>query len=322
MRRIVHLIFATFPWMMAAAGSAPAQENSHATALDIQHGKPYVMVMLNGKGPFRFIVDTGTGGEAFVTPELVNQLGLPDAGQIRLSDPSGKGSRRVPLVMLQSLQMAGVEFTGVKAAVHNLTGVDGACQGLLGFALFRDYLLTLDFPNRQLVLASGELKPDGGQSVLPFHMPNGIPVVTVAIGGAGMREELRIETQIDSGGTGFSLPAGFVAQLKLSGDAINLIDAHSLSTRFQVKGATLAGDVRLGLYTFKRPFIEINPAFPLANLGSCPMQSFAVTFDQKNGWVRFAGREKTLRLSPTPEPLRIVNAPSYQTPDPRLVPVG
>jgi predicted aspartyl protease len=324
MRKIFNFIFASVLWLIAVGVSAPAQQDIHSAALEIRHGKPYVMVMVNGKGPFRFILDTGTGGEAFVTPDLVNQLGLSEAGKIRLSDPSGKGSRSVSMVVLQSLQVAGVEFAGVKAAVHNLNGGDGYCQGLLGFVLFRDYLLTLDYPNRQMALASGELEPDGERSVLPFRMPDGIPVVTLAIGGTGNRKGggMRIEAQIDSGGAGLSLPEGLASRLKFSTEATSLSNAQSLSTRFQVKGAMLAADVRLGSYTFKRPFVEINPAFPLANFGSCPMQNFALTFDQKNGWVRFAAREKTLHLSPTPEPIRLVNAPPNQQPDLSLVPVG
>jgi hypothetical protein len=49
--------------------------------MEVLHGKPYVMVKVNGHGPFRFILDTGTGGDAFVTPELASLLDLPEAGR-------------------------------------------------------------------------------------------------------------------------------------------------------------------------------------------------------------------------------------------------
>ena len=310
------LIGASVLTIFLAAVSAPAQETVHIAPLDVTHGKPFVMVMVNGKGPFRFVIDTGTGGEAFVTSELAEQLGLTAAGQIRLNDPSGKGGQKVPLVVIQSLRVAGVEFTGIKAAVHNLSGGDGYCQGLLGFLLFRDYLLTLDYPRRRMALASGELSPDGGRSVLPFRMPDGIPVVSLSIGAT------RIDAQLDSGGAGLSLPLQLTSKLKFSSDSADLSNAQSLSTRFLVKGANLAADVRLGSYTFKHPFVEINPAFPLANFGSCPMQSFALTFDQKNALVRFVADRHTLHLSPTPGPVRLVNAPATQPPDGSLVPVG
>ena len=220
------------------------------------------------------------------------------------------------MVVLDSLQVAGVEFTGVKAAVHNLGSGEGDCQGLLGFALFRDFLLTLDYPNQRMELSAGDLKPDGERAVLPFRMPQGIPLVTLRIGGT------RSDAQIDSGGFGLSLPLQMTSQFKFASTYTNLTNAHSLSTRFTVMGATLADNVHLGSYTFKRPFVEINPAFPVANFGSCPMHFFVMTFDQKNGLVRLTAPQTTLHLSETPAPMRLQNAPDREPIDPKLVPVG
>jgi predicted aspartyl protease len=294
----------------------PAQGVTHSVPIDVIHGKPFVKVTINGKGPFRFVIDTGTGGEAFVSAELAEQLGLPATGQARLSDPSRQGGQRVPMVAIQSLNVAGVEFTGVKAAVHSLSDDEGDCQGLLGFVLFRNYLLTLDFPNRRMMLATGSLAPDGERSVLPFRMPDGVPIVPMRIGG------MKVDAQIDSGGSGLSLPEQISSHLKFSAGPVAFSNGQSLSTRFQIKAAMLATDVHLGGYTFSRPFVEINPAFPLANFGSCPMQSFAMTFDQKNGLVRLVARQKQLRLAATPAPMRLQSTPPPRPPDQALVPVG
>jgi hypothetical protein len=200
--------------------------------------------------------------------------------------------------------------------VHSLGSGDGTCQGLLGFALFRDYLLTLDFPNHRMELGSGDIVPDGEQAVLPFRMPDGIPIVRLSIG------KESIDAQLDSGGEGLSLPTQISSQLKFASNYSDLSDAHSLSTRFTVRVAVLDADVHLGSYTFKRPFVEINPAFPLANFGSCPLQAFAVTFDQKNGLVRLATRQRTLHLSATPVPMRLQSAPDRERTDPTLVPLS
>lgn len=310
------LILTGIALMVLFCLKASAQGGSHSTSLEIIHDKPFVMVMVNGKGPFRFVIDTGTGGEAFVSADLVAQLGIPKSGQITLNDPSGQGGQKVPMVVLDSLQVAGVDFSAIRAAVHNLGSGDGSCQGLLGFALFRDYLLTLDYPNHRMSLTSGDLKPDGEQSVLTFRMPEGIPIVTIAIGAT------HIDAQLDSGGAGLSLPLQLTSQLKFASQYASLSNAHSLSTRFMVMGATLAADVHLGNYTFKHPFVEINPAFPLANFGSCPMQGFALTFDQKNGLVRLAAQQRIMRLSATPVPMRMQSAPDREPVDTKLVPVG
>ena len=305
--------------MLAAVlvcSEARSQAGVHTTPMEIIHNKPFVMVTINGKGPFRFVVDTGTGGEAFISAELATRLSLPAAGQITLNDPSGLGGHKVPLVAIDSLEVAGVAFTGIKAAIHDLGHGEGTCEGLLGFALFRDYLLTLDYPGRRMTLASGDLTPDGERSVLPFHMPDGIPVVTLSIGA------MRMDAQLDSGGMGLSIPTEFASRLKFSTEYASLVDAHSLSTRFTLMGATLATDVHLGAYTFKRPFIEISPAFPLANFGSGPMHAFALCFDQKNKLVSFQSPQTTLRLTAAPVPMRLQAAPDRDPVDSRLVPLG
>ncbi|MGZ6056669.1 MAG: hypothetical protein ACXWOV_13975, partial [Isosphaeraceae bacterium] len=73
------LYFAAWP----ASGQAPVplssapQSLGYSTPLELIHDKPYVVVMVNGRGPFRFLVDTGTGGQAIVTPALAEELLLP-----------------------------------------------------------------------------------------------------------------------------------------------------------------------------------------------------------------------------------------------------
>ncbi len=299
-----------------ATVSLAAQNGLRSTQMEVVHGKPYVMVTVNGKGPFRFVVDTGTGGQAFITPELADRLELPPAGRTGLTDPSGRGLKDVPVVLIQSLQIAGVEFTGVKAIRHSLAGDDGSCQGLLGFTLFRDYLLTLDYPNRRLTLTPGALAPDGGGSVLAFRMPDGVPIATLFIDG------MRIETQLDSGGDGLSLPEDLASRLKFAVKPVVYANGQSFATRFQVKAAKLASTVQLGRYSFPRPFVEILSAFPLANFGACPMQNFALTFDQKNLLVRIDASRTTFTLSATPGAIRLVNTPARRPIPAGLVPLG
>jgi len=284
--------------------------------MEVLHGKPYVMVMVNGKGPFRFIVDTGTGGQAVVTPEFAEQLELEEEGEARLSDPTGQGGQNAPLVVIDSLRFAGVEFADVKAVVHNVPHADGLCMGMLGFPLFRDYLLTLDYPNLRLTMERGQLEEDGERTVMPFRMPDGVPVTTLEVG------KLRVEAQIDSGGAGLSLPEQIAARLKYSETPQLFAKGQSLSTRFEIKVGKLIPDVRLGDYTLDQPWIEINAAFPLANFGAVPLQYFTVTFDQRNQLLRLAGPHKHIKLGITPVPMNLVHQPSVQAADAKLVPVG
>jgi hypothetical protein len=296
--------------------SSPCQTDlEHTERLELVHGKPLVMVMVNGKGPFRFVVDTGTSGDAFVTPELAEMLRLSAVGQAQLSDPSKQSDQSIPVVVVQSLEFAGVKFRDIRARVHLLGRGEGTYQGLLGFSLFRDCILTLNFPSRELTLATGSLSPDGEHSVLSFRMRDGIPIVNLCIGG------VPTDAQIDSGGDGLLLPDRLAARLKFASDPAEFGHGESLSTRFEIKAARLAPNVEIGDYSFKRPFVEIGGVFPLANLGSSPLQAFAVTFDQKNRLVRFQASRKALTLSAPPTPIQLLNGPSELPRDSSLVPV-
>ena len=293
------------------------REIIHRAPMVERYGKPYVMVTINGKGPFRFVIDTGTGGDALVTPELAGRLGLPTVGHLTLSDPTGQGGKKSAIVLLDSLELAGVHFTNVRAVSQSFFAEAGDCEGVLGFTLFRDYLLTLDFPDRVVTLVSGSLTPDGGKSVLPFRMPEGIPIAYLKVGGLAP-----VEAQLDSGGGGLVLPQKLAEHLKYDVSPVVFASGRSVSTRFEIKAAKLASDVKLGRYTFTHPVVEIHPAFPLVNFGSPPMQIFAVTFDQKNLLVRFVSNQRKFSLGVPPYPSRSTNAPDDKPQPLDLVPVG
>lgn len=295
-------------------GQAAMQDAVHSAPIDLTHGKPFVMVMIDGQGPFRFLIDTGTGAQVLVAPELADRLHLPRAGEARLTDASGLADQSTNFVLIESLSFAGTQFNWIEGVEHQLPDQDGACDGLLGFALFRDYLLTLDFPNRRITLGSGELSPD--HSVLPFRMPDGIPIVTLHIGA------LDVDAQLDSGGSGLSLPEPLAPELKFASPPEVFGNEQSLSTRYEVKAARLDSNVRFGAFTFEKPFVEINPVFPLANFGSSPMQDFAMTFDQENLLMRLDATRKVLHLDAPPSAVHLRNAPVEKPPTLPLVPVG
>jgi hypothetical protein len=302
--------------LLSGTGSAQNASSTYSSPMEVVHGKPYVQVMVNGHGPYRFMIDTGTGGEALVSVELAQELALPTIDRTRISDPSKEGRHYTDVVMIDSLKVAGAEFIEVRAARHRIYGEEDFCQGILGFPLFENYLLTLDFPNRRMTLSSGALVSDGESSVLPFRMPDGVPIAPMWIG------DLRVEAQLDSGGTGLSLPQRLVPLLRFTSDPAPFGLVESLSTRFEIKTAKLSSDVQLGEYTFAQPNVEINPAFPLVNLGAYPMQDFAITFDQMNQLLRLEASQKTLHLGPTPTLPRLQNAPTEKPPAQALVPVG
>src|ERR1041385_3899306 len=159
---------------------------------------PVVEVKLNGQGPFAFMIDTGAGMQADIDTSVAERLNLQPSGKAINSDPSGENDREVATVTIDSIMIGGVakgtrarrtgegmvEFRNVTAIVrpHKITKDYPDVDGILGFALFSDYLLTLDYPGMQLRLTRGALPPANGTDILDLQIENRVPIVDVPIG--------------------------------------------------------------------------------------------------------------------------------------------
>ncbi|HBB97411.1 MAG TPA: hypothetical protein DC054_18685 [Blastocatellia bacterium] len=250
---------------------------------------PVIEVMINGEGPFHFTIDTGAQMQASVESSIVSQLNLKPNGQVRGGDPSGRNPVVFDTVRLDSLSLGGVVFRDVTAIWRQprtgpvLPGVDG----MLGFGLFTDYLLTLDYPGKQLRLAHGELPATNGADILPFENPHVIPVVEISIG------DLKMKAHIDSGNISgkFMLPAALVDKLKLASEPIIVGRARTVSNEIEIKEVRLSDTIKLGSFEFNQPTIAFPAIAEEANIGLKALREFSLTFDQKNRRVKL---ERTL----------------------------
>ena len=220
------------------------------------------------------------------------------------------------MVWVDSIKIGDVEFEEVQAVEHRLFREEQNCKGVLGFPLFEDYLLTLDYPGRRMILSSGILRERAGESVVPFRIADGVPIAKIDI------EGLSVDAQIDSGGNGLSLPDAVAERMRFQSAPVQYGIAESLTTRFLLRAARLQPDVRLGGFVFRKAFVEINSAFPLVNIGSTPLKNFTITFDQQEGVMRLSGKDKVMNLDASPVLVRMLNEPPRQNADSRLVPVG
>lgn len=288
--------FRRFYWsllcFMGLITGLSAQEVVATIPMEQRHRKTCVPVMLNGQGPFMFAIDTGTGGDAVVSAELARKLGLKVTGEDEIGDPTGVNRQKVPVYGIDSLKLGGVEFKDVHATQLTEMEMGQRFDGILGFVLFRDYLLTLDFPKQEVKLLRGALPAADGNQIIHFRMPDNVPLIELNIGGQD------VGTHVDTGGMGLSLPEKIAKNLTFVSEPVVMGRGRTVSNDFEIKGAQMASEIKLGGYTFPKPFVEINPVFPMANFGAIPLANFAVTFDQKNQRVRFLAADKTVVLAP------------------------
>jgi len=265
------------------ASAARAQDTTAAVMpLQMRGLMPVVEVTLNSQGPFFFMIDTGAGMQADIDVSVAQRLNLRANGRVLSGDPSGVNDREVATATIDSIKIGsnrGVEFRDVTAVVraHRITKDYPDVDGILGFALFTDYLLTLDYPAMQVRLSRGVLSPPNRNDILNFEIENRIPVIELAIG------KMRVRAHVDSGNfvAGFILPEEIVEQLQLLSSPVTVGSARSVSNRIDLKQVQLRDTIRVGSFDFPQPLVQF-PALSDTNLGFKVLREFTVTFDQKN----------------------------------------
>jgi predicted aspartyl protease len=253
--------------------------------LHLRRGVPFVDVMVQGHGPYRFAVDTGTSAEAMASPRLAKDLGLALEGRTWLLGLTGTARSAVDQVRLDSLEVEGYSFHSVRAMVHEPVAGLGSYDGVLGFSLFRNRLLTLDFPRRCMGLRTGVLDA-GDPDVLSFAMPRNVPVVALTIDGRS------VPVQIDSGGGGINLPLNAASRVQFARKSEVQVKIETQVNTVYVRGGVLKGELGLGEHVFRQPFVEISETAPVGNLGAASLQDFVLTFDQANRLVRLQARSR------------------------------
>jgi hypothetical protein len=259
------------------------------TSLPMQEfgGRPVVEVTINGKGPYRFILDTGAH-ISLVGAELNKELKLPEAGVH--AAPSGAGPAP-QIVSIEVMGLGDAHLHGVMAAVMPLGGFfkdQDAPSGVLSASSFPGYLLTLDYPGKRIVLEKGELESADSQTTFEYKSDEILPTVPIRVAG----HETRVH--VDTGSPmGLVLPARFLSVLPLASQPKEAGKARTPGGEFPISTAPVDGEIRLGKYILvlrEVRFSDVSPGPvpPSGNIGYGVLQDFMVTLDSKNRRIRFA----------------------------------
>jgi hypothetical protein len=161
---------------------APEDATLFATPTTKDHiGRIVVPVMINGRGPFRFIVDTGAS-DSTVSPQLAQTLGLKSTEDAILLDGI-TGTSRVPSVGIDELKAGDLTFKAIRLPVVWAPVMAGA-DGILGVAGLKSERIVVDFArNRVTVSRARDVAPPPGFVRIPAHrLENGLIMVNADVG--------------------------------------------------------------------------------------------------------------------------------------------
>jgi predicted aspartyl protease len=134
------------------SASALNEDALYASPTRIDHiGRIIAPVMIDGRGPFRFIVDTGASGST-VAPSLATRLltGTGDGTPVEVHGITG--SAVMPSVAVHRLQAGDLVVRDTNLPVVWAPLMDGA-DGILGTAGLREQCIFVDFRHNRVVIS-------------------------------------------------------------------------------------------------------------------------------------------------------------------------
>ncbi|ACB77304.1 PDZ/DHR/GLGF domain protein [Opitutus terrae PB90-1] len=243
------------------------------------------------RGPYNFLIDTGAS-VTLVAPELAARYSAKNTAPaptplVRVKSADGE-TALLSAATLRRIELGDARFENVQVLIYDCAAISAhlgvKIDGVLGFPLFRETLLTLDYPHSRVLLQKRSANPLLPGSVIPFNNDRKTPIIPLRLG------DQTFVALIDSG-----------SDATLSLNPAGLAPTFTVPPRVGATVATLSGDreqhigrlaqaLRIGDYLIDQPVVDLTDE--LTSLGGGLLKHFTVTFDQEHSRVTFY-REST-----------------------------
>lgn len=256
---------------VACVGILGAGEPAYRIRFELApNRRMFVDAVVNGRGPFRFIYDSGADGIGRADTRLVEALGLELSGTTEHTD--GVNTDSIDVVRLESLAVGGIvrEDVEVFSRSYNRPDAEHPFDGIIGGAFFGRGVLVIDYPGRAFVyLPQAQLDPSQA-SVSHYEQPYEIPI---AIG------DLELLANIDTGSTlSMHIPHSIYEQL--DADPLEFAgQGRRANTTFDLYRTTLHEPVRVGSAMAYGVEARVSELARHVNVGVGLLENFVVALD-------------------------------------------
>ena len=161
-------------------------------------GRIWAPVLINGRGPYRLVLDTGATHSAIV-PQVADSLGIP-IGNFNVIRVTGvTGTAIVPMISVDRMQMGDLLMSPSNLPV--VADVFGGAQGVLGTEGLSDKRIIIDFAHDTVVIrrSRGELDRAGLTTIPLRQLHNHLLVMDVMIGNSHAKAILDTGAQVSIG---------------------------------------------------------------------------------------------------------------------------
>jgi hypothetical protein len=279
--------------LAATVGCGPGERPPAALNLpvEIANNLIFVAVREGQSEPLSFILDTGASATV-MNRSVADRLGL----SLKESEDArtGGGSVETATATGVTMHVGSASLTDVTIVAIDLsglqTGLGRPVDGILGYDIFRRYVVQIDYAGQSVSLIEpAEFRPGATDGVVPIVMEDRIPFAQIqVVGPTGEASDAKVE--FDTGQTGaMTLVKPFV-------DARRLVAPEQPVLRIRT-GAILSGGVaaevarisgvRLGRFLVSNVVVNVTPAAEGAGvtgatvglLGGEILRRFTVTVD-------------------------------------------
>ena len=256
--------------------------NGVTVPMQDMEGRPVIDVKINGKGPYRFVLDTGAS-TTVVSEELSRELSLTPPAGVQVAAVGGGPAPTI--VVIHDVHIRDALLEGMIAAVMPLGALlkgENAPRGVLSAANFPGYLLTYDYPGKLISIKKGALESADSNSIFQYTEEQVLPTVPVRI--AGHDRQVHLDT---GSAFGLTLPVKFLTELPLATQPKEAGRVRTGGGEFPVSIARLNGTIELGKYKLNLDEVRFSDARPgpgpvVGNIGYDVLRHFVVTLDSKN----------------------------------------
>lgn len=181
---------------LQSTGSEPLPGPMFATPTQLDRiGRIVAPVMINGRGPFRMLVDTGAS-RTTVSPELVKLLGLESVPDKTILLNGVTGVAHVPVVTIARLQAGDFVVEGSDVPIVRAPILAGA-DGILGVAAFTTERIIVDFSRDRIEISRSRPRERPGTTLATVparRVAGGLLAIDAQVG------RVRTKIIIDTGG--------------------------------------------------------------------------------------------------------------------------
>lgn len=297
--KIVAILLIMLQSFLAFAKNEPAIDES-VTRIEIVDNTVIIKAMINGKGPYRFFLDTGSSG-SYVSERVAKSLKLPfeSTRHVMLNEMPHEFN----YYRIASFKMGNAEIHDFDVGVTPLLNIvnqkfsnpKDRVDGVIGFDAFKDFLFTLNVKARTMSLKHGKLNPrDANTLAYEYHVPALciIPITVRDDKGNNRQFKGLVDTGENSQNPSVTMPISIhvIPFDVISRTRVNYVQMTRTDPMFQsqIKGEALIGNV-----TFKNPILvhhgkafNGDETYDYGLVGMGIIKSLIITFDQKSSLVK------------------------------------